>query len=122
MNMTVRSKVWLLVAIGVAVIAGATGWLHTYALRRELIRQTKDNAQAVMNEIADALVALDADAEDHDLTYVISTYSLRYPRIQLIELHVEREDLAPRSASWRPTARSPRSAAWARPIGCRSTG
>ena len=91
--MTVRTKVWLLVAAGVAVIAGATGLLHTYALRRELIRQTKDNAQAVINEIADALVALDADAEDQDLSYVISTYSLRYPRIQLIELHVEREDL-----------------------------
>jgi signal transduction histidine kinase len=91
--MTVRSKAWLLVAAGVAVIGGATGWLHTYALRRELTRQTKDNAQAVMREIADALVALDADAEDHDLAYVISQYSDRYARIQLIELHVEREDL-----------------------------
>jgi signal transduction histidine kinase len=91
--MTVRTKVWLLVAAGVAVIAGATGWLHTYALRRELINQTKDTAQAVLKEISDALVALDADAEDLDLSYVLSTYSVRYSRIQLIELHVEREDL-----------------------------
>jgi two-component system, NtrC family, sensor kinase len=91
--MTVRTKVWLLVATGSALIAGATGWAQTYALRRELSKQTRDAAAAVVKEIADALAALDADAEDHDLAHVLSTYSVRHARIQRIELHVEREDL-----------------------------
>ena len=54
--MTIRTKVWLLAAI-VAVTAGATVWLHAYALRRELTRQAKDAAIAVVKEIADALAA-----------------------------------------------------------------
>jgi two-component system, NtrC family, sensor kinase len=91
--MTVRTKVWLLVATGVATISGTTGWLQTYAVRRELARQTRDAAQAVMKEVVDALTALDANAEDLDLAYVLSTYSVRHTRIQRIELHVEREDL-----------------------------
>src|SRR5215213_8464156 len=90
--MTIRTKVWLLVAASVAVAAGATGWLHAYALRRELTKQAKDAAIAVGKEIAEALSALDASAEDHDLAHVLSTYSVRHSRIQLIELHVERED------------------------------
>ena len=89
--MTIRTKVWLLAAI-VAVTAGATVWLHAYALRRELTKQAKDAAIAVAREIADALASLDANAEDHDLAHVLSTYSVRHARIQLLELHVERED------------------------------
>jgi signal transduction histidine kinase len=91
--MTVRTKVWLLVATGVALISGATGLLQTYALRMELGKQARDSASAVLKEISEALSALDADAEDHDLAHVLSTYSVRNPRIQRIELHVEREDL-----------------------------
>jgi two-component system NtrC family sensor kinase len=94
--MTIRTKVWLLAAI-VAVTAGATVWLHAYALRRELTRQAEDAAVAVVKEIADALAALDANAEDHDLAYVLQTYSARHARIQLIELHVQ-EDAATGSA------------------------
>jgi two-component system NtrC family sensor kinase len=94
--MTIRTKVWLLAAI-VAVTAGATVWLHAYALRRELTRQAKDAAIAVVKEIADTLVGLDANAEDHDLAYVLQTYSARHARIQLIELHVQ-EDAATGSA------------------------
>jgi two-component system NtrC family sensor kinase len=90
--MTVRTKVWLLVATSVAVIAGATGWLHTYALRRELAKQTRAAAHAMIKEIRDALGALYADAEDHDLAHILSTYSVRHAAIQRIELHVERED------------------------------
>ena len=89
--MTIRTKVWVLAAT-VAVTAGATVWLHAYALRRELTRQAKDAAMAVVKEIADALAALDANAEDHDLAYVLQTYSARHARIQLLELHVDRED------------------------------
>jgi signal transduction histidine kinase len=90
--MTIRTKVWLLVATSVAVISGATQVLRTYAFRRELIEQSKDAAVAVAKEIADALVALDANAVDADLANVLTTYGLRYSRIQRSELHVERED------------------------------
>ena len=89
--MTIRTKVWLLAA-SVAVAAGATIWLHTYALRRELTKQAKDAALAVAREMGDALASLDANAEDHDLAHVLQTYSVRHSRIQLVELHVERED------------------------------
>jgi two-component system, NtrC family, sensor kinase len=92
-RMTIRTKVWLLVAGSVAIIAGATVWLHTYALRRALTDQAKDSARSVAGEIVDALAALDASAEDQDLYYVLSTFSVRHmARIQLLELHVERED------------------------------
>jgi two-component system NtrC family sensor kinase len=93
--MTIRTKVWLLVAASVAVIAGATQVLHTYAFRRELTVQSKDAANAVAQEIADALAALDANAVDHDLAHVLTTYGMRYSRIQRSELHVEREDRGP---------------------------
>ena len=90
--MTIRTKVWLLVATSVAVIAGATQLLHSYAFRRELTLQSQDAAIAVAKEIADALGALDANAVDHDLAHVLTTYGVRYSRIQRSELHVERED------------------------------
>jgi two-component system NtrC family sensor kinase len=93
--MTIRTKVWLLVAASVAMISGATLALHAYALRRELLRQAKGAADTVAKEIADALLALDANAEDHDLAYVIQTYGARQKAIQLIELHVERDNIGP---------------------------
>ncbi len=90
--MTIRTKVWLLVASSVAVIAGATQFLHLYGFRREMTLQNKEAAHAVAKEVADALAALDANAVDHDLAHVLTTYGVRYARIQRSELHVERED------------------------------
>jgi signal transduction histidine kinase len=90
--MTIRTKVWLLVATSVAIVAGATQLVHTYAFRRQLTLQAQEQASAVAREIADALAALDANAVDHDLAHVLTTYGFRYSRIQRSELHVERED------------------------------
>jgi two-component system NtrC family sensor kinase len=90
--MTIRTKVWLLVAGSVAITTGPTVWLHTNALRRELTKQNTQAAEAVSREIAEALIGLDADADDMDLALVLTNNINRHARIQRIELHVERED------------------------------
>jgi signal transduction histidine kinase len=90
--MTIRTKVWLLVAGSVALTAGATVWVHTYALRRQLTKQTTDAAEATGREIAESLAALDADADDLALALVLTNSINRHAFIQRLELHVERED------------------------------
>ena len=90
--MKIRTKVWLLVGGSVAIIAGLTVFLHSFALRRQLTEQARETARAVAKEIADSLSALNASAEDQDLYYVLSTYSVRHEALQLLELHVDRED------------------------------
>jgi signal transduction histidine kinase len=90
--MTIRTKVWLLVAASVALAAGAMFWLHTYFLRRWLTNETMQAARKVAEEVVEALAAVDAEAEDTDLALVLTTYINRHARIQRIQLQVERED------------------------------
>src|SRR5688572_8812755 len=91
--MTVRTKVWLLVAGSVGLTAAAWVGLHSFFLRRELTGQAMAAGDDVAKQIVEALAALDAEADDTDLEHVIATFMSRHARIQLVELHVEREDM-----------------------------
>jgi two-component system, NtrC family, sensor kinase len=88
---TIRTKVWLLVAVSVIVTAGATFWLRIYAMRRELIRQALASADEIADDIRQTLERFDADAEDRDLAIALSNYINRHPRIQRLQLVIERE-------------------------------
>ncbi len=89
--MTIRTKVWLLVAVSVLVTAGATYWLRIYAMRRELTRQALASADEIADDIKQTLERFDADAEDRDLAIALSNYINRHPRIQRLQLVIERE-------------------------------
>ena len=89
--MTIRTKVWLLVAVSVLVTAGATYWLRIYAMRRELTRQALASADEIADDIRQTLERFDADAEDRDLAIALSNYTDRHPRIQRLQLVIERE-------------------------------
>ena len=89
--MTIRTKVWLLVAVSVLVTAGATFWLRIYAMRRELIRQALASADEIADDIRQTLERFDVDAEDRDLAISLSNYINRHPRIQRLQLVIERE-------------------------------
>ena len=89
--MTIRTRVWLLVAVSVIVTAGATFWLRIYAMRRELMRQAIASADEIADDIKQTLERFDADAEDRDLAIALSNYMNRHPRIQRLQLVIERE-------------------------------
>ena len=89
--MTIRTKVWLLVAVSVLVTAGATFLLRIYAMRRELTRQALASADEIADDIRQTLERFDADAEDRDLAIALSNYINRHPRIQRLQLVIERE-------------------------------
>jgi signal transduction histidine kinase len=91
LRVTIRTKVWLLVAVSVIVTAGATFWLRIYAMRRELIRQALASADEIADDIRQTLERFDADAEDRDLAIALSNYINRHPRIQRLQLVIERE-------------------------------
>jgi len=88
---TIRTKVWLLVAVSVIVTAGATFWLRIYAMRRELIRQALASADEIADDIKQTFERFDTDAEDRDLAIALSNYINRHPRIQRLQLVIERE-------------------------------
>jgi len=88
---TIRTKVWLLVAVSVFVTAGATFWLRIYAMRRELLRQALASADEIADDIKQTLERFDADAEDRDLAIALSNNINRHPRIQRLQLVIERE-------------------------------
>ena len=89
--MTIRTKVWLLVAVSVFVTAGATYWLRIYAMRRELLRQALASADEIADDVKQTLERFDADAEDRELAIALSNYINRHPRIQRLQLVIERE-------------------------------
>jgi signal transduction histidine kinase len=91
LRVTIRTKVWLLVAVSVLVTAGATYWLRIYAMRRELTRQALASADEIADDIRQTLERFDADAEDRDLAIALSNYINRHPRIQRLQLVIERE-------------------------------
>ena len=89
--MTIRTKVWLLVAVSVIVTAGATFLLRIYAMRRELMRQSMVSADEIVDDIRQNLERLDADAEDRDLAIILSNSVNRHSRIVRLQLVIERE-------------------------------
>src|SRR5512140_1116232 len=97
--MTIRSKVWLLVAITAAVTAGATLWVRIYAMRSELTRQAQASADELADDIKQNLERFEADAEERDYAIALSSYISRHPRIQRLQLVVEHD--APSSPSVR---------------------
>ena len=53
--MTIRAKVWILVAATAAVTAGATLWVRIYAMRSELTRQAQSSADEIADDIKQGL-------------------------------------------------------------------
>lgn len=89
--MTIRTKVWLLVAVSVLLTAGATFWLRVYTMRRELIRQAVNDGDEIADDIKQSLERLDEDTDDRDLAITLSNYVKQHPRIQRLQLNIERE-------------------------------
>lgn len=89
--MTIRTKVWLLVAASVAVTVGATSALRTYATRRMLTRQAQDAARELGNDIVRDLESFEADVDDRDLALRLESYTARNPHVQRLQLLVARE-------------------------------
>ena len=89
--MTVRSKVWLLVAVSAAVTAGATLWVRIYAMRSELTRQAQSSANEIADDIKQSLERFEPDAEERDYAIALSSFINRHPRIQRLQLVVEHD-------------------------------
>ena len=89
--MTIRSKVWLLVAATAAVTAGATLWVRIYAMRTELTRQAQSSADEIADDIKQNLERFEPEAEERDYAIALSSYINRHPRIQRLQLVVEHD-------------------------------
>jgi two-component system, NtrC family, sensor kinase len=99
---TIRAKVWILVATTAAVTAGITLWVRIYAMRTELTRQAQSSADEIAEDIKQNLERFEADAEERDYAIALSSYINRHPRIQRLQLVVEHD--APSSPSVRIVA------------------
>jgi len=99
---TIRAKVWVLVAVSAAATAGATLWLRIYAMRRELTRQAQASAEEIAEDIKQNLERFEGEAEERDYAIALSNYINRHPRIQRLQLVVEHE--APSTPSVRIVA------------------
>jgi two-component system NtrC family sensor kinase len=99
---TIRGKVWILVAASAAVTAGATLWVRIYAMRSELTRQAQSSADEIADDIKQNLERFEPDAEERDYAIALSNYINRHPRIQRLQLVVEHD--APSSPSVRIVA------------------
>ena len=62
--MTIRAKVWILVAVSAAVTAGATLWVRIYAMRSELTRQAQSSADEIADDIKQSLERFEPEAEE----------------------------------------------------------
>jgi two-component system, NtrC family, sensor kinase len=104
--MTIRSKVWLLVAVSAAATAAATLWVRIYAMRAELTRQAQASGDEIAEDIKQNLERLEPDAEERDYAITLSNYINRHPRIQRLQLVVEHDtpSLPPSSPSVRIVA------------------
>ncbi|MBN2577194.1 MAG: HAMP domain-containing histidine kinase [Deltaproteobacteria bacterium] len=101
--MTIRSKVWLLVAVTAAATAGVTLWVRIYAMRAELTRQAQSSAEEIADDIKQNLERFDPDAEERDYAIALSNYINRHPRIQRLQLMVEHD--TPSSPPTSPSVR-----------------
>jgi two-component system NtrC family sensor kinase len=99
---TIRTKVWILVAVTAAATAGATLWVRIYAMRSELTRQAQGSAEEIADDIKQNLERLEPEAEERDYAIALSNYINRHPRIQRLQLVVEHD--APSSPSVRIVA------------------
>lgn len=93
--MRLRTKVWLLVGTSVALTSAAALWLRIAVMRRELMEQARKAAYETAEEIRQTLERFDADAEDRDLAIALTNYMQRHPRIQRLQLLVDREATSP---------------------------
>ena len=89
--MTIRAKVWALVAVSVAATAAVTLWVRIYAMRSELLRQAKSSAEEIGDDIKQNLERFEADAEERDYAIALTNQMNRHPRIQRLQLVVEHE-------------------------------
>src|SRR5512136_215422 len=89
--MTVRLKVWLMVAASAAATAGITLWVRIYAMRTELTRQAQSSADEIADDIKQNLERYDSEAEERDYAIALSSYINRHPRIQRLQLVVEHD-------------------------------
>jgi signal transduction histidine kinase len=89
--MRIRTKVWLLVGISVAVTAGATLFLRIWVMSRELLSQATAAAHETAEDLRHALESVGAEAEDADLAEVLQSYLDRHRRIQRLQLVVQRK-------------------------------
>ena len=101
--MTIRAKVWILVAASAAVTAGATLWVRIYAMRNELTRQAQTSADEIADDIKQNLERFEPEAEERDYAIALSNYINRHPRIQRLQLVVEHD--APSSIPSSPSVR-----------------
>jgi signal transduction histidine kinase len=99
---TIRAKVWILVAATAAVTAGATLWVRIYAMRSELTRQAQASADEIAEDIKQDLERFEPDAEERDYAIALDGYIKSHPRIQRLQLVVEHD--APSSPSVRIVA------------------
>jgi len=100
---TIRAKVWILVAVSAAVTAGATLWVRIYAMRTELTRQAQTSADEIADDIKQNLERFEPDAEERDYAIALSNYINRHPRIQRLQLLVEHD--SPTSPPSSPSVR-----------------
>ena len=89
--MTIRAKVWILVAASAAATSGATLWARIYAMRTELTRQAQSSADEIADDIKQNLERFEPDAEERDYAIALSNYINRHPRIQRLQLVVEHD-------------------------------
>ena len=101
--MTIRAKVWILVAASAAVTAGATLWVRIYAMRNELTLQAQTSADEIADDIKQNLERFEPEAEERDYAIALSNYINRHPRIQRLQLVVEHD--APSSIPSSPSVR-----------------
>jgi len=100
---TIRAKVWILVAASAAVTAGATLWVRIYAMRNELTLQAQTSADEIADDIKQNLERFEPEAEERDYAIALSNYINRHPRIQRLQLVVEHD--APSSIPSSPSVR-----------------
>jgi len=100
---TIRAKVWILVATSAAVTAGGTLWARIYAMRSELTRQAQASGDEIADDIKQTLERFEPEAEERDYAIALSNYIKRHPRIQRLQLVVEHD--APSSLPGSPSVR-----------------
>lgn len=89
--MTIRTKVWILVAVSAALTATATLWIRMYFMRSELNRQAQGQAEEAITEIKKSLEQFEPDSEERDYAIALSNYINRHPRIHRLELFVKND-------------------------------
>lgn len=89
--MTIRAKVWALVAASAAATAGATLWVRIYAMRSELTRQAQSSAEEIADDIKQSLERVEPDADERDYAIALDKHLNRHPRIQRLQLDIEHD-------------------------------